>query len=161
MIARRRRLVWVVGILAGVGLASALALRAFQQNVTYYFDPSKIAAGQVRPGESFRLGGMVEKGSLVRTPGTLDVRFVVTDFRHSVPVRYDQVLPDLFREGSGVVAHGHLDAQGTFIADDVLAKHDENYMPPPVARSLQQAAVVSPTTNVSSVARAAPASVSH
>ena len=103
------------------------------QNVTFYFDPSKIAAGQVRPGESFRLGGMVEKGSLVRTPGTLDVSFVVTDFRHSVPVRYSKVLPDLFREGAGVVAHGHLDAQGTFIADEVLAKHDENYMPPPVA----------------------------
>jgi len=144
MIARRRRLVWVIGILAGVGLASALALRAFRQNVTFYFDPSKIAAGLVRPGESFRLGGMVEKGSLVRTPGTLNVRFVVTDFRHSVPVRYSQVLPDLFREGSGVVAHGHLDAQGTFIADEVLAKHDENYVPPPVAKSLQQAALAKP-----------------
>lgn len=140
MIARRRRLYWVIGILAGVGLASALALRAFQQNVTFYFDPSKIAAGQVRPGESFRLGGMVQKGSLVRTPGTLEVSFIVTDFRHSVAVRYDKVLPDLFREGSGVVAHGHLDARGTFVADDVLAKHDENYMPPPVAKSLQQAA---------------------
>jgi cytochrome c-type biogenesis protein CcmE len=147
MIARRRRLVWVVGILAGVGLASGLALRAFKQNVTFYFDPSKIAAGQVRPGESFRLGGLVEKGSLVRTPGTLEVHFVVTDLRHSVPVTYDQVLPDLFREGSGVVAHGHLDSHGTFIADEVLAKHDENYVPPPVARSLQQAAVVAPATH--------------
>ncbi|HTT06877.1 MAG TPA: cytochrome c maturation protein CcmE [Steroidobacteraceae bacterium] len=144
MIARRRRLFWVVGILAGVGLASALALRAFQQNVSYYFDPSKIAAGQVKPGESFRLGGLVEKGSLVRTPGTLEVHFVVTDLRHSVPVVYSQVLPDLFREGSGVIAHGHLDAHGTFVADEVLAKHDENYVPPPVARSLQQAAVVAP-----------------
>jgi cytochrome c-type biogenesis protein CcmE len=140
MTPRRRRLYWVIGILAGVAFASALALRAFQQNVTFYFDPTKIAAGEVRSGQSFRLGGMVEKGSLVRTPGTLDVSFVVTDFRHSVPVHYSQVLPDLFREGSGVVAHGHLDSQGTFIADEVLAKHDENYMPPPVARSLQQAA---------------------
>lgn len=137
---RRRRLLWVVGILAGVGLASGLALRAFQQNVTFYFDPSKIAAGAVKPGEGFRLGGLVEKGSLVRTPGTLQVRFVVTDLKHSVPVRYDKVLPDLFREGAGVVAHGHLDRNGVFIADDVLAKHDSNYMPPPVARSLQQAA---------------------
>ncbi|HEX4051862.1 MAG TPA: cytochrome c maturation protein CcmE [Steroidobacteraceae bacterium] len=144
MIARRRRLFWVLGILAGVGLASALALRAFQQNVSYYFDPSKIAAGQVKPGESFRLGGLVEKGSLVHTPGTLEVHFVVTDLRHSVPVVYSQVLPDLFREGSGVIAHGHLDSHGTFIADDVLAKHDENYVPPPVAKSLQQAAVVAP-----------------
>ena len=141
MTPRRRRLFWVIGILAGVGLASALALRAFQQNVNFYFDPSKIAAGQVHPGESFELGGMVEKGSLVRTPGTLDVRFVVTDFKHTVQVRYSKVLPDLFREGAGVVAHGRLDQNGVFIADDVLAKHDENYMPPPVARSLQQAAV--------------------
>lgn len=146
MTPRRRRLFWVIGILAGVGLASALALRAFQQNVTFYFDPSKIAAGQVHAGQSFRLGGLVQKGSLERTPGTLDVRFVVTDLRHSVPVRYSNVLPDLFREGAGVVAHGHLDAQGTFIADEVLAKHDENYVAPPVARSLQQAAVA-PTVN--------------
>jgi cytochrome c-type biogenesis protein CcmE len=144
MIARRRRLLWVAGILAGVGLASALTLRAFQQNVSFYFDPSKIAAGQVRPGESFQLGGLVEKGSLVHVPGTLEVHFVVTDLRHSVPVTYDQVLPDLFREGSGVIAHGHLDSHGTFIADEVLAKHDENYVPPPVAKSLQQAALIAP-----------------
>ena len=140
MTPRRRRLIWVLGIVAGVGLAAALALRAFQQNVNFYFDPSKIAAGQVHPGQSFQLGGMVEKGSVVRTPGTLDVQFVVTDFKHTVAVRYSKVLPDLFREGVGVVAHGHLDRSGVFIADDVLAKHDENYMPPPVARSLQQAA---------------------
>ncbi|HXR19397.1 MAG TPA: cytochrome c maturation protein CcmE, partial [Steroidobacteraceae bacterium] len=86
------------------------------------------------------LGGMVEQGSLKRTPGSLEVSFVVTDFRHSVPVHYDKVLPDLFREGAGVVAHGRLDAHGTFIADEVLAKHDEKYMPPEVARSLKQAA---------------------
>lgn len=147
MIARRRRLFWVLGIVAGVGLASALALRAFQQNVSYYFDPSKIAAGQVKPGESFRLGGLVEKGSVVHVPGTLVVHFVVTDLRHSVPVTYDQVLPDLFRENSGVIAHGHLDSHGTFIADEVLAKHDENYVPPPVAKSLQQAAVVTPAAH--------------
>ncbi len=140
MTPRRRRLVLVLGILAGVGLASALALRAFQQNVTFYFDPSRIAAGEVRPGESFRLGGLVQQHSLVRTPGTLNVQFVVTDLKHSVTVRYAKVLPDLFREGAGVVAHGHLDDQGVFIADEVLAKHDANYMPPPVARSLQQAA---------------------
>jgi len=140
MTPRRRRLWWVLGIVAGVALSGALALRAFQQNVMFYFDPSKIAAGAVKPGERFRLGGMVQKGSVQRTPGTLEVRFVVTDFRHSVAVRYDNVLPDLFREGAGVVAHGRLDAQGTFIADEVLAKHDEKYMPPEMARSLQQAA---------------------
>jgi cytochrome c-type biogenesis protein CcmE len=135
---RRRRLFWVLGILAGVAIAGGLALRAFQQNVMFYFDPSRIAAGEVRPGQRFRLGGMVEPGSLSRTPGTLEVHFVVTDFRHQVPVRYANVLPDLFREGAGVVAHGRLDGSGTFIADEVLAKHDEKYMPPEVARSLKQ-----------------------
>ena len=140
MTPRRRRLYWVLAIVAGVGIAGALALRAFAQNVMFYFDPSKIAAGEVTSGKRFRLGGMVEKGSLKRTPGSLEVSFVVTDFRHNVPVRYDKVLPDLFREGAGVVAHGRLDAQGTFVADEVLAKHDEKYMPPEVARSLQQAA---------------------
>jgi cytochrome c-type biogenesis protein CcmE len=138
MTPRRRRLFWVLGIVAGVGIAGALALRAFQQNVMFYFDPSRIAAGEVKPGQRFRLGGMVEQGSVSRTPGSLEVRFVVTDFKHQVPVRYDNVLPDLFREGAGVVAHGRLDASGTFVADEVLAKHDEKYMPPEVARSLQR-----------------------
>jgi cytochrome c-type biogenesis protein CcmE len=138
MTPRRRRLFWVLGILLGVGVAGALALRAFQQNVMFYFDPSRIAAGEVKPGQRFRLGGMVEQGSLARTPGSLEVRFVVTDFRHEVPVRYANVLPDLFREGAGVVAHGRMDAGGTFVADEVLAKHDEKYMPPEVARSLKQ-----------------------
>ena len=138
MTPRRKRLYWVLAILAGVSLAGLLALRAFEQNVMFYFDPTTIAAGEVRTGQRFRLGGMVEKGSVMRTPGSLDVRFVVTDFRHSVAVHYDKVLPDLFREGAGVVAHGRLDEHGTFMADEVLAKHDEKYMPPEVARSLQQ-----------------------
>jgi cytochrome c-type biogenesis protein CcmE len=138
MTPRRRRLDWVLAILAGVSLAGVLALRAFEQNVMFYFDPSKIAAGEVRTGKRFRLGGMVEKGSVVRTPGSLDVRFVVTDFRHSIAVHYDKVLPDLFREGAGVVAHGRIDEHGTFMADEVLAKHDEKYMPPEVARSLKE-----------------------
>jgi cytochrome c-type biogenesis protein CcmE len=138
MTPRRRRLYWVLGIIAGVGLSTALALQAFKQNVMEYFDPTMIADGGVKAGQRFRLGGMVEKGSVVRTPGTLDVRFVVTDFRHSVPVTYSKVLPDLFRENAGVVAHGRLDSNGTFVADEVLAKHDEKYMPPEVARSLQK-----------------------
>jgi cytochrome c-type biogenesis protein CcmE len=140
MTPRRRRLLWVLGIVAGVGIATGLALRAFRENVMLYFDPSRIAAGEVKPGQRFRLGGLVEKGSVRRTPGSLEVSFVVTDLKHEVPVRYDNVLPDLFREGAGVVAHGRLDASGTFIADEVLAKHDEKYMPPEVARSLQQGA---------------------
>ena len=136
MTPRRRRLYWVLGILAGVGLAAALALRAFQQNVMEYYDPTHIAAGEIAQGKRLTLGGMVEQGSLRRTPGSQEVSFVVTDFRHSIPVHYDKVLPDLFREGAGMVAHGRIDATGTFIADEVLAKHDEKYMPPEVARSL-------------------------
>jgi len=135
---RRRRLFWVLGIIAGVGIATGLSLQAFKQNVMEYFDPTMIADGGVKAGQRFRLGGMVEKGSLQRTPGSLDVRFIVTDFKHSVPVTYDKVLPDLFRENAGVVAHGRLDSHGTFVADEVLAKHDEKYMPPEVARSLQK-----------------------
>lgn len=128
----------VVGIVAGVSIAGALALSAFRQNVTFFFDPSQVASGKVPPGERFRLGGMVTDGSLHRVPGSLEVHFVVTDFSHEVPVVYSGVLPDLFREGAGVVAHGRLRADGTFVADEVLAKHDEKYMPPEVARSLKR-----------------------
>jgi cytochrome c-type biogenesis protein CcmE len=138
MTPRRRRLWLVLGIVAGVGIAGALTLSAFRQNVTFFFDPSEVAAGRVPVGERFRLGGMVTQGSLRRAPGSLEVHFVVTDFSHDVPVVYDKVLPDLFREGAGVVAHGRLRADGTFVADEVLAKHDEKYMPPEVARSLKR-----------------------
>jgi cytochrome c-type biogenesis protein CcmE len=136
--ARKRRLYWVLSILAGVGLAAALALSAFQKNVMFFFDPTKVAAGEVKPGERFRLGGMVSKGSFHRQPGSLDVTFTVTDFQHDVPVKYTGVLPDLFREGQGVVAHGKLGSDGVFVADEVLAKHDEKYMPPEVAKSLKK-----------------------
>jgi cytochrome c-type biogenesis protein CcmE len=138
MTPRRRRMLLVLGIIAGVSVAGALALSAFRQNVTFFFDPSEVAAGRVPAGERFRLGGMVVKGSLQRAPGSLEVHFLVTDFSHDVPVVYDQLLPDLFREGAGVVAHGRLRADGTFVADEVLAKHDEKYMPPEVARSLKR-----------------------
>ncbi len=138
MTPRRRRMVLVLGIVGGVSIAGALALSAFRQNVTFFFDPTQVAAGRVPAGERFRLGGMVTQGSLKRAPGSLEVRFVVTDFNHDVPVSYTGVLPDLFREGAGVVAHGRLRADGTFIADEVLAKHDEKYMPPEVARSLKK-----------------------
>lgn len=138
MTPRRRRLVLVLGILAGVSVAGALALTAFRQNVMFYFVPSQVAAGAAPVGERFRLGGMVTKGSVQRTPGSLEVRFVVTDFKHDVPVRYTGVLPDLFREGQGIIAHGRIDASGTFMADEVLAKHDEKYMPPQIENSLKQ-----------------------
>ncbi|HEY1492851.1 MAG TPA: cytochrome c maturation protein CcmE, partial [Steroidobacteraceae bacterium] len=128
----------VLGILAGVSVAGALALNAFKRNVTFYFDPSQVSRGEVARGQAFRLGGMVTEGSVKRLPGSLEVQFVVTDFSHNVPVSYTGVLPDLFREGTGVVAHGSLRADGTFVADEVLAKHDEKYIPPEVARSLKR-----------------------
>jgi cytochrome c-type biogenesis protein CcmE len=137
MTPRQRRMTLVAIIVCGVGLAGALALRAFRENVMFYFDPSKVAAGEVKPGQHFRLGGMVVKGSVQRQPGSLEVKFVVTDFAHTVPVSYANVLPDLFREGAGVVALGRIDSHGVFVADEVLAKHDEKYMPPEVARSLK------------------------
>ena len=138
MTPRRKRLLAVIAIVAGVGTAAALAMFAFRDNLLYFYNPSQVLAGDAPPARTFRIGGMVTEGSVVRTPGTLEVRFVVTDFRNSVPVRYEGLLPDLFREGQGVIAHGRLDAAGEFVADEVLAKHDENYMPPEVAESLHQ-----------------------
>ena len=137
MTPRRRRMLLVAGILAGVGVSGALALSAFRQNVTFYFIPSQIAAGKVHGGEHFRLGGMVEKGSVHRTPGSLEVHFEVTDFKREIPVVYTGVLPDLFREGQGVIAHGHLNSRGVFVADEVLAKHDNKYMPPEMAAQIK------------------------
>jgi cytochrome c-type biogenesis protein CcmE len=127
----------VLTILIGVSIAGALGLTAFKKNVMFFFDPSQVVAGQVKVGERFRLGGMVAGGSVHRQPGSLQVSFVVTDFKHQVPVTYDKVLPDLFKENAGVVAHGRLNSSGVFVADEVLAKHDEKYMPPEVARSLK------------------------
>ena len=137
MTPRQRRMALVGGIVAGVSIAGLLALSAFRQNVTFYFVPSEVAAGKVPVGQGIRLGGMVTRGSLQRVPGTLEVHFLVTDTHHEVPVTYDKVLPDLFREGAGVVAHGHMRSDGTFVADEVLAKHDEKYMPPKMAEALK------------------------
>jgi cytochrome c-type biogenesis protein CcmE len=136
MMARHKRLLLVLGIVAGVSIAALLATRAFKQNVMFFFDPSQIAAGEAPADKRFRLGGMVQKGSLDKTPGTLDVHFLVTDFQHTVAVKYSGILPDLFREGQGVIAHGRMQGN-TFVADEVLAKHDEKYMPPEVAKSLK------------------------
>jgi cytochrome c-type biogenesis protein CcmE len=136
MMARHKRLLMVFGIIAGVGIAASLALTAFRDNVMLYYDPTAIAARPPKHDERFRLGGMVEKGSLKKTQGTLDVQFLVTDFKHTVPVRYSGMLPDLFREGQGVIAHGRMQ-NGVFMADEILAKHDEKYMPPEVAKSLK------------------------
>ena len=138
MTPRRKRLFAVIAIVAGVGAATALAMRAFNDNLLYFYNPTQVLAGDAPQGRTFRIGGMVTEGSLKRTEGTLAVQFVVTDYQHSVPVHYEGLLPDLFREGQGVIAHGHLTATGEFVADEVLAKHDENYMPPEVAESLHQ-----------------------
>ena len=137
MTPRRRRLLLVVGIVAGVSIAGAFALTAMRENVMFFFDPSQVATGAAPMAERFRLGGMVSEGSVKRASGSLEVRFVVTDFKHDVPVSYTGVLPDLFREGQGVVAHGRLGSNGIFVADEVLAKHDENYMPPEVAKAIK------------------------
>ena len=130
MTPRRRRLVLVLGILAGVSIAGGLALSAFRQNVTFYFVPTQVVDGKVHPGESFRMGGLVAKGSVYRKPGSLEVHFTVTDLKHQVPVIYTGVLPDLFRENAGVIVHGKMLPDGVFLADQVLAKHDQYYRPP-------------------------------
>jgi cytochrome c-type biogenesis protein CcmE len=141
MTPRRKRLWVVLGILAGVAASVTLAVLASRENIMFYYDPSQIAAGQAPTLKRFRVGGMVVKGSVARKSGDLKVRFVLSDFAHEVPVEYTGVLPDLFREGQGVIAHGTMGANGAFVADEVLAKHDEKYMPPEVAASLKQKAV--------------------
>lgn len=137
MTRRRKRLVLVSLLVTGVAAAAAIALTAFQQNLLYFFSPSQVAAGEAPPGYPFRLGGLVAAHSVDRKPGSLEVRFQVTDGKQSIPVTYTGVLPDLFREGQGVVTHGQLGADGAFHADQVLAKHDEEYMPPAVKKALQ------------------------
>lgn len=137
MTRRRKRLILVCLLMTGVAAAAALALTAFQQNLLYFFSPSQVAAGEAPPDYPFRLGGLVAAHSVERESGSLDVRFEVTDGNRSIPVTYTGILPDLFREGQGVVAHGQLGADGIFRADQVLAKHDEEYMPPEVKEALQ------------------------
>jgi cytochrome c-type biogenesis protein CcmE len=141
MTPRRKRLWVVLGILTGVAASVTLAVLASRENIMFYYDPSQIAAGQAPTLKRFRVGGMVVKGSVARKSGDLKVRFVLTDFAHEVPVEYTGVLPDLFREGQGIIAHGTMGANGAFVADEVLAKHDEKYMPPEVASSLKRKAV--------------------
>jgi len=139
MTPRRRRMLLVGLVLGGVVVSVGLALRAFQENLLYFFSPSQVAAGEAPTERSFRLGGMVLKDSVERADGSLMVEFVVTDFANSVPVQYTGLLPDLFKEGQGVVTLGRLDDSGRFMAEEVLAKHDENYMPPEVAEALAKA----------------------
>jgi cytochrome c-type biogenesis protein CcmE len=124
-------------VLAGVVVSATFAFRAFRENLTYFFSPTQVAAGEA-PERAFRLGGMVLKDSVTREPGSLTIRFVVSDFANTVPVQYTGVLPDLFKEGKGVVVRGQLGTGGEFVAEEVLAKHDENYMPPEVTEALEK-----------------------
>lgn len=142
---RRKRLLIILAVLAGVGLALGLALSALKENINLFYTPSQIANGEAPLGTRIRAGGMVEKGSLQRSADSLDVRFVVTDFNKSVTIAYRGILPDLFREGQGIVALGKLDAQGVVVADEVLAKHDEKYMPPEVTKALRESGQAAPT----------------
>ena len=138
MKSRTQRKLFMVVVLAGITLAGYLTYRALQENLLYFFSPSQVAAGEA-PKRTFRLGGMVVAGSFKREPGTLNSSFVVTDNVHSVPVKYDRILPDLFREGAGAVVVGRMNDSGEFVGEEVIAKHDENYMPPEVAEALEKA----------------------
>ncbi|WP_455378813.1 cytochrome c maturation protein CcmE [Petrachloros mirabilis] len=139
MSARQKRFALIgLGVVA-MGLATMLVLNAFQSNLVFFFTPTQVANGEVPKGRSFRIGGMVEQGSLVRGGDGLTVHFVVTDTVKRVPVTFKGILPDLFKEGKGAVAQGQLDTDGTFRASEVLAKHDENYMPPEAAAALEKA----------------------
>ena len=136
MTPRQKRMVTVAAILAGVGIATTFALKAFNQNLLYYYSPTQISAGEAPTARTFRVGGLVQNNSVKREAGSLEVTFVLTDFQKEVPVSYTGILPDLFREGQGIIARGKLD-NGRFVAEEVLAKHDENYMPPEVKESLK------------------------
>lgn len=133
---RRRRMFWVAGLTLGVALAVLMAVFAFRSNLMYFYTPTDIAGDAVPEHAAFRLGGLVETGSVRRSGSSLDIEFVLADCEHSIPVRYAGILPDLFREGQGTVAVGRM-REGIFEASQVLAKHDENYMPPELAAALQ------------------------
>jgi cytochrome c-type biogenesis protein CcmE len=122
----------------GIGAATFFALKSFNDNLMYFFSTTDVVEGKAPKDALFRLGGMVVKGSVSRPDDGMTVRFTLTDFNKEVPVEYTGILPDLFREGQGIVAHGKLNYQGIFIAEEVLAKHDENYMPPEVKASLKE-----------------------
>ena len=137
---RHKKMVLIVGGVAALGAAAALVLNAFQSNLVFFFSPSQVMANEAPRDHAFRIGGLVEAGSVKRQTDGLTVRFNVTDTAQTIPVAFTGILPDLFREGKGVVAQGKLGPDGVFQATQVLAKHDENYMPPEAAHALEQAA---------------------
>jgi cytochrome c-type biogenesis protein CcmE len=136
---RRKRLIVVAVILAGVAAATGLGLQAFKKNLLYYFTPAQVAAGDAHVGQLFRMGGLVAMSSVKRSPGSMTVHFTLTDMQKSIPVVYTGILPDLFREGQGIVVYGKLDKDGLFVAQQVLAKHDAKYMPPEVNAAIKKA----------------------
>jgi len=136
---RHKRAAIIAGGLAALGIAAYFVLNAFQSNLVFFFSPSQVAAGEAPKNRNFRIGGLVKTGSLSRD--NMTVNFVVTDTAKELPVAYTGILPDLFKEGKGVVAQGKFDADGKFVATEVLAKHDENYMPPEAKAALDQAQV--------------------
>ena len=136
---RHKRIALIVAGLAILGIAATLVLSAFRSNLVFFFTPTQVVEHEAPQGRNFRIGGLVEKGSVKRQPDGVTVRFVVTDTAKSVPVAFTGILPDLFKEGKGVVAQGKLGADGLFLASEVLAKHDENYMPPEAADAVERA----------------------
>jgi len=136
---RHRKLALILLVVAAIGVAVALVLNAFNSNLVFFFSPTQVANGEAPTSRAFRIGGLVEAGSIRREADGLTTRFVVTDTAKSMPVSYTGILPDLFKEGKGVVAEGRLGADGVFTATQVLAKHDENYMPPEAASAIEQA----------------------
>jgi cytochrome c-type biogenesis protein CcmE len=142
---RHRRIALIVAGVVGLAIAAGLVLRAFNQNLVFFFTPSQVASNEAPQGRTFRVGGMVETGSVKRQADGVTVQFVVTDTAKSIPVSFKGVLPDLFREGKGVVAQGRLEGS-TFVASEVLAKHDENYMPPEAADAVKKAQATSEKT---------------
>ena len=143
---RHKRFAWIALGVVALGIATALVLSAFNKNLVFFFTPSQVAANEAPLGRTFRIGGMVVPGSVKREG--VEVRFAVTDTAKTIPVVYRGQLPDLFREGKGVVAQGNLGADGTVTAREVLAKHDENYMPPDAAHALEQAQKAQKTVQV-------------
>ena len=136
---RHKRLGFIGLGIAGLGIAAALVLNAFQKNLVFFFSPSQIVAKEAPVGRNFRIGGLVETGTMKRENDGLTVHFVVSDTVNKIPVVYKGILPDLFKEGRGCVAQGHVGTDGVFYAESVLAKHDENYMPPEAAQSIEKA----------------------
>jgi cytochrome c-type biogenesis protein CcmE len=144
---RHKRVVFIFACLAAIGLATWLVLGAFRNNLVFFFSPTQIATKEAPVGKTFRIGGLVQDGTLKRDTDGLTVRFTVTDTANTIPVVYKGILPDLFKEGRGCVAQGHVGPDGTFYADQIMAKHDENYMPPEAARALDQAKDINKVKN--------------